>query len=143
MRVWALPRPACRATASGALPKALVARPHAHDLDGPPVLLLQPGGLECFRILGRLPGEDGALHAHHSRADSSVHSSMGGIAAIDERVHHAGDARQIEGLLNGRPLVLADEHDALAPHVGDRDGCVFLVGLGDDVVEVLAQGGCI
>ena len=51
------------------------------------------------------------------------------------------DAHEVEGLLDGRPLVLANQHRTLALGVGDGDGRAVLVGLRDDVVDVLAERG--
>ena len=49
----------------------------AHDLDELLGFFLQSGCLQLFCIFGCLFGEDDMPHAHHSKAVSSTHSSMG------------------------------------------------------------------
>lgn len=50
-----------------------------------------------------------------------------------------GNAVEEEGLLDGGPFVLADEHGAHTPVVSDGNGRAVLVETGDNVVEVFPR----
>lgn len=111
------------------------------NLNEPLGLAVQPRGLEVLGVLRRLLGEDDPPHGLPLQGGLVDAVLDGRVPALDERLGHAGDPHEVEGLLDGGPLVLPDEYRALALGVGDGYGRAVLVGLRDDVVDVLAKGG--
>ena len=81
---------------------------------------LQSGCLQLFCIFGCLFGEDDMPHAHHP-GWSRQRIPRGGIAAVDKRLRHAGDAHEVKSLLDGAHSSSPNEHRSFALGVGDGD----------------------
>ena len=76
---------------------------------------------------------------------SPVEFFAGAVEAVRARLAdgagHAGDRGKVERLLDGAPVVLADEDGVAAPP-GDGQRLGLVVDLIDDAVEMSAGGGC-
>lgn len=69
-----------------------------------------------------------------SRIRSPARNRQDQLPGTGKGFRHAGNARQIQGFPNSAPVVLADEHRALALAGGNGDGPAFIVDAGNSAV---------